>query len=563
MRSLLLLFARRPALGLALALSLALAGLSLLAAPTGSTVPAPAPPTAQIKPPDLDAIPEMPPWVAARLAYLDARSLPPEEAVYFRYLWLDEPREKWPDELLLHKVHANLRSTQGQFGQPVLVAPGLVRIDLREYGWDQPGKLELWEKFARLDFMFHAEAILLADGEIEQVWPGGKDNGVEYEKGIYEHVPKKKGDTFAIPAPWLPCQGELHKLRHILLTEAPILPATWQFVQTARQLSLRNEDEGVGYYHWLGIKNRDDFFALCGADREKAFRIYREWRAVIRRSGISQQSRQAFRIGATAHAMWGTLDTFKQFRRGQPLVNLRRGEFVHQAEEWYSYLPCGLMLTALFNADGLAQATAPDQVGPDDSEFRVGKDARVHVNISCIRCHGMRKDMLQPLDSALRKCFRQGGALRLVDYDRHVTLELASQYLRELNSWLDIDRSLYVQAIRACTSTSARPQGLGSVEFTRLYCGAWNRYVEAKVTPLQAARELGVSGRHLLACIRGHAHKRGNEHLILAQLLDRDPWLTRLEWEECYPLAACLVHGLHLPEKPDKVKVKIQKKVKP
>ncbi len=539
-----------------LAAACLLVGYGLLAAPERATQPAEPQQTTGQQPaaPD-ETPPPVPPALAVRLAYADSLRVPDKDAVYVRYMWTDEPESRWADELLLAKYHANLRSDQGKFGEVVLVAPGLFRLDLRDFGWDRPGKIELWEKFAGIDFFFHSKAKLLEDSVIEVVWPGGKENGEDFDAGIYESVKKKKGDLIDIPEWRLPPR-EINGLRHRLLTEAPVLHARWVFVQTARQVSIRNADEGVGYYAWLGIKNRKDFFALTGTDEKLAAKLFTEWRGVVRRSGIGQQVRQVVALNAVARRVWGTLDVFRQAGRGQALRNLRRGEFKHDAEEWYGFLGNGLPITALFNAQGEAQATAPDQIGPDDSQYRVGKDPRVHVNLSCMRCHGTSKDMLQPCDEALRRTFRFEWHLRLLDPDKRVHLELESQYLRNLDELLADDRVVYVRAIRRCTATAQNTAGLSSPQITRLYCTAWNEYVEEPVTARKAARELGVSEGELLRAIIRHARKRGGSDLILSQFLDpRSGGLTRLEWEECYALAAALVHGAHPPEVAEVLKV--------
>jgi hypothetical protein len=497
------------------------------------------------------------PYMAVKVAHFDAMRIPRNEAIYMRYLWLPYPRDYLPAAYVLLKYHANRLSRTGKFGNLVAVTQDVVRFDTRDFLWDE--LLHLYEKFAKIDFVFHQKAKLLQDAYVEVVWPGGPDvdfDNKEFEAGIYEEVKKSAGDIIDIPARTLP-QAEIHALRRHLLTECPLLMANWWFAQSARQISIRNVDEGVGYYNWLGIKNRNDFFKLVGANEKVALDRFMQWRAVVQISGISQQSRIILYMPAISYGgTYGTLDTFKQQGRGQPRRNLRPNEFAHNAEEWYGFGANGLDIVALFDNKGLAQASAPDQIGPDDSALRVGKDARVHVNISCMRCHGVSKDMLQPVDDCIRRMFKLGGPFYLQDPNKKVMVhELEPFYLRDFNEHLEDNRIKFSRGVARCTATHFRPQGLSCAQITKLYGEAWNDYVERPVTPQVAARELGVSVEHLVNSLWQYNVKRKGIDLILAEFLDvNNGKLTRLEWEDSYQLAAMICAGVHPQEIIEEVK---------
>lgn len=493
---------------------------------------------------------------AVAVAYADALLLPKDEAPYFRYLWVATPTKYYNDFLIALNLHVNLLSDQGKLYPITLITWDVLRIDVREYGWDK--RLGVYEKLAAVDVFFHVKATLLRDAKIDVYWPGGYDerNDKTYERDVYV-LEKKKGAKIDLPAPWLP-QKEINALRALLYTEAPVLNAEWFFVQSARQISIRNVQEGAGYYDFLALKKRDDFFKLTGTDKKVAERVFAKWGAVVPRSGVSQQNRQVIAFGATSRRVWGTLDTFTQKDKGQAKRNLRDGEYAHDVEEWYGFLPNGLFVTFLSDNKGVAAESAPDKIGPDDSGLRVGKDARIHANISCMRCHGVDKDFLKPVDDWARKTFRSTGVLRLQDNDKKVVLELESQYLRDLTELLDDDRTLYLRAVRRVTVCKAHPKGLTAPQITKLYGEAWNRYVEASVTLTDAAREVGCSEKHLLDSIKKHADVekgRGGADLILAGFLDEPAdKLTRLEWEDSYALAQAIALGIALPEQVQKVK---------
>ena len=485
------------------------------------------------------------------------------QAPFYRYLWVSTPEKHRDDFLVALALQLNLLSVQGKLYLPTLVAPDVVRIDVRHYGWvlHRRGKLErnvlpLWEKFAEIDPFFHQRITLLEDATFVVVWPGGPDPkqaGKEYKRGKFK-LEKKAGRDHFVPGLDLPAK-EIEDLRCWTYSEAPVLMAEWWFVQTARQVSLRNVQEGVGYYDWLGLKSRKDFFALTGADEDLAKKLFRSWREVVRKSGISQQNRQVFALGSASGRVWGTYDTFKQQGAGVAARNLRDGEFAHDAEEWYGFLPNGLWVTFLSDKAGVAQESAPDKIGPDKSAFNVGNDGRVHANLSCIRCHGVDKDFLKPVNGWAKKAFRQGGVLRIGDKDKEVLLELEGEYLRDLDEALDDDRRVYLRAVRALTASKKHPKGLTAPQLTKLYCEAWNRYAEADVSLDDAAREIGVAPEALQKGIKAYAVARGGTDLVLSAFIDDPPdVISRLDWEDSVRLAVTLAAGVIPPEQPKKEK---------
>lgn len=478
------------------------------------------------------------------------------DAPFMRYFWVSTAAKDRDDFLAAFCVHLNLLSREGVIRWPVAIAPDVLRIDVRDYGWDR-GKLAVWEKTAALDFVFHQKAKLERDAVIDQHWPGGASaSGKEFERGVYEQN-KKAGDVIDVPAVWLP-QNATDGLRKLTYSESPVLMAEWFFVQSARQVSLRNKQEGLGYYDFLGLQTRDDFFSLTGTDPDVAKRVLAHWRAVVTKSGISQQGRQVVALGSHARRVWGTLDTFTQQAKGVPQRNLREGEFSHDAEEWYGFLPNGLWVTFLSNNKGEAAESAPDKIGPDDSPLNRGRDHRVHANLSCVRCHSADKDMLRPIDDWVRRTFRKGGPLSLTDPDKRTAQELESQYLRDLEELIGDDRALYARWVKRATTSAAHPEGLTALAVGKLYAEAWSRYADEDVSLEDAARELGCEPKKLADGIRRHAQapNRGATDLVLSSFIDNPPQkLRRLDWEDSYQLAMTLSLGVAPAELPKDVKV--------
>jgi hypothetical protein len=481
------------------------------------------------------------PAQAVASAFTDISRVKKSDRVYQRYLWAPNPSA---DFRKLISFHANLLSTAGDFGTPTWVHPDLARLDMRDYGWD--ARAGVWEKFGKNDVYFHQRVRFAAPARVVQFWPGGKERGRFFRRGKYARV-LRAGAVSSAPGFWLP-QLQINALRAHTYSEAPVLNAEWWFVQTARQLSIRNVAEGTGYYDLLGLEDRRAFFRLVGLNEAVAQRTYQEWRAVVAKSGVSAQNRQVVALRATTGRVWFTLDTFHEQGRGIAKRNLRRGEFKFDVQEIYGYLPNGLPVTFLADAKGVAQATAPDTIGPDDSSLRRGRDGRIHANLSCIRCHGLDRGFLKPIDDWARKTFSNGGRpLSLQDYDRDVLLELRRQYLADLNRMLRRDREDYAAA-------TIRLTGLDVADMTRLYGRAWNAYVERVVTRKLAAAELGVTEEVFVRQLRLYAAAKGGADLVLVGYLD-DPAqeLTRLEWEDSYAFAQAILHGVP-PEVPKKIR---------
>ena len=498
------------------------------------------------------------PATVVAAARRDALTVPEGDRPYQRYLRVAVEEKERQTFLRVLRLHLNLLSDQGAPASFTLVRSDLLRLDVRDLGWDK--RLEVWEKLAQVDPYFHARYELLEDRDVVVYWPGGKDQGKDYPRGVYAQK-RKTGDRVAAPAPWANPpdsaggKGEHDLLRQLLSTEAPVLDAQWFFVQTARQVDLRNQETGAGYYDFLGIADRKAFFALIGLDEKVAIDRYREWRAVVARSKISQQNRQIVALqGATGRA-WGTLDTFVEAGRGIAQKNLRRGEFAHDAEEWYGVLPNGLFVTFLSDKDGVRQASAPDKIGPDDSTLNTSRDGRVHANLSCLRCHGVDRNFLKPLDDWARKTFRAGGPFQLADPDKKVTRELESQYLRDVDRILERDREDYVDAVRKVTATPLEPLGWSAPATAKAYAGAWDAYAQKDVSLDDATRELGASRETFLVNLRKFAARRGLADLVLSAFLEDPPRpVRRLHWENEYALAQTIVLGITLPERLQEVK---------
>ncbi len=468
---------------------------------------------------------------------------------------MDSAAKDRENTLAVLYYHVHLLSDQGSYGKFAMVSPDVIRIDLRDYGWDRNNKLVVWEQAQKIDYVFTAKIEYLEDAVARVYWPGGTDPKDKkfYAKGSYRTRFKKDSKAFTY-APNI-AAADAEGLRKILYTEVPILNAEWFFVQTARQLSISNEVTGFGYYDFLGIKDRQDFFDLVGLDEKKAVKLLAEHRAVVVDSGVSQQNRQTVTLGGTTGPVHGTLDTFVQRGRGIARLNLRRGEFKHNAEEWYGHNPLGLPITIANDDKGVLASTVPDKIGPAKSPLVVGKDTRIHPNL-CMVCHGLAKnDHLMTIDDWTRKAFTQGEAA-LLDKNKKVQLELQSQYLRDLKSEIEDDRRKYARAVALVTRSKKFPAGMTTAQITKLYMELWNREVESPFTVADVARKLGTTEVKFTTNLKRYQITKGRTENIFLDLLKPKGTLPRLDFEESYQFMSTIAAGLSPAELPQKRKVK-------
>lgn len=509
------------------------------------------------------------PAEAALASHKDALHLPAHERIYYRYLWW--PRG-WDHTRLLTKAQQSLLSDQGKFPEPAYIGQGVFRLDTRESGWEK--RLQVWERFAKTDIYFHSRFKFQQDAVVKVYFPPGFYGDKKYGP-TSEDRKVKAGDTLDRPAlfanPWVDVgvdsKGRAQdELRRLLNTEVPIVNGPWFLIQTQRQISIRNVNEQTGYHDFLGIKNRNDVFSLAGLNEKVAIERFAEWRALVEKSGISQQNRQIVLLRGATGLIWGTLDTFREQGRGVAKRNLRRGEFDHDAEEWIFHLPSGVPGTALVTAKDIDAAkqkagdlvdSAPDKIGPDDSGLNISRDGRVHENLSCWRCHGVDRDFVKPFDDWARRTYRRNKAV-LRDPDKKVALELESNYLRDVERLASIDRQEYAHAVAQMTSTGEGDPGLTVAGFARIYGEAWNKRVVDRVTLDVASDDLGASKDRFKGVLQKRNDFLGKSDPVLGAFLE-NATLSWLEWEDSYAYAQALVNGLAVPE----IEIEDKKKGKP
>jgi hypothetical protein len=483
---------------------------------------------------------------------------------------------KWQAFLTAIALHVNAISRYSEFIRPTVVSPDVLRIDIRDPKWDA----KVRELLADADPYYHvtqekAEYKLVEEKVIEK-WGGGIDpkDGKYYAPGNYEtgevkKVSKKVVSQKIRSASFVLLSDEEHATviknlkdpeafyKALALTQigqllamtksaAPFVRADWFLVQGARQLSLSNQQTGVGYYDWLGIKKRDDYFKLIKFSEKDSIDIGREVRAVVKRSGVSQQNRQIERDQALTGGEWYTLDVDDPTGRGNATVQLKKGDYKHKAEEHYGFLPNGLEVNILCQADGTLQATAPDFIGGDDSPFRLGRDFRIHVNKSCKDCH--YQDVLKPINDWARRTFRLPQLLNAAA-DKDQQLDFARQYFSNLDLHLRNDRRAYWQAYARLSGAGLenaddRQLRAETGRIMKAYLDAYNDYVETSLALEDVAREHYTTPEKLTRSLLAIRNTTQVLNPGLAGLVADPPdTLERVHHEELYALVEVHLRG--------------------
>lgn len=459
------------------------------------------------------------PATAVAQALADAKKLPPEVAYYTRYLDLSEllaaERE---DAYRVLSGHLQHLSRESDITRPVIVpgtAGGLLRLNIEDYGW----KVDLWEQLEKVDPYFHAQVIT----ETKEItwWPGGNYNGVYYPVNafrVYELVKKKQ----TVSAPWLGDAKNIAALIRLTQSRIPIVRGAWFFNQTAAQ-----QERKPGYYDFLEIKDEKTFQAVIGFDAKLAAKFGNDLRSSVADSGVTLQPRAIVRQATLGGGYWRSLDFRLALDKGNPLRVLGKDiEEKYDATEQYGHLPNGFWATGLFDKQGKRQDAAPDFIASDGQSK--SNDRRVHVNVSCVRCHV--NGGLKEIDDWTRNLLQPPLALNAVDYKE--LRKLRQQYLRHLEPFLDRDRAVYAASVKEAT-------GWDTKKYAQQYATFWERYEDARVDAAWAARDLGVSEKKFVDAVYAQV-KLGTADTVLSVFVLKGPRVRTIgirQWLEVYPIA--------------------------
>lgn len=492
------------------------------------------------------------PAEAVSAAAADTAGQPAAVRPQLRYLSLHAvPLKERAEFLKVLSFHVNSLSREADLVAPVPVGPDVVRINMSDYLWER----SVWEKMASLDPYFHvkiggdgivvpavkAVEVPVVPAEVpavqiegvqfyrdgrgqelieveredlkagETVWvrerrgggivrrtvPAGKQ-AAQAPKAAPAKEKAQKADAVAAHAPWLPGQV-IAVLAESLNSDAPIVDARWFIWQTAVQ----KDRKGSGYYDYLQFKKREDLQKAVALDIEAAKRVRKEMAAIVADSGVALNNRQILRFQTLTGGYWATLDANNN-EGGRNAVRVLNGDYQHDAEEIYGVLPNGLFAFAASSADGELQETVPDNIAAD--HVSSSNDKRIHVGLSCIRCHS---EGLRPIDDWARKVYR--GPVQLASPDYAKLKRLQRLYLSDLPGQLRLDQEAYARSLKSVN-------GLTSEANARAYGSVWSAYADKPLGLAETAAELACTPAEWKAALESYG-KRGAADPLLMGLL--------------------------------------------
>lgn len=445
---------------------------------------------------------------AAALA--NARELGPEAfgAVYLTVY--NHPELDRPDLKNATDFWVNSLSREANIVRTRWVTPSLLRLNLLDYGFE----FKTWSNLANEDPYFHVQLRAVAGSTGKAYFPAEPGS----RAGWYDARFVEAKQVPAI-APWLSPTAAA-ELVGLTGTAAPVLRADWFLSRVAAQAGRK----GTGYYDFLGVKNRDDFDKLIGFNRKESQRVKKEVFSIVGpRSGVSNFPRQIAVEMAITGERFETRDTLDDNKdERNPIRNLDK-IYKHQAEEIYAHGANDLYKFHLNDDKGVQQETAPDKIGFDKTA--PGNDGRIHVGISCVRCH---VEGLRPIADWTRRVFKQ--PLKLNSTDPEADHRIKQLYFGELNEKLD-------DSIRKYTRALEKTNGLTPEKNAELVGKVWRKYVEANILPADVAADLGVKEVDYLKTLRAAYRQNPLADPVLASHLAIPPVPIRADdLEQLAPL---------------------------
>lgn len=454
-------------------------------------------------------------WIEdTEIAARDAASLDPTVAARTRYLTIANiPIKERAEIRTAISFWTNSLSRESKLVQPRQVSETVLALLIDDYGWNA----KTYDALANEDPFFHVRVQVTIGTEANFWYPADGTN----KAGYYPGKAAEAGEVVTL-APWLNTVSAA-ALVAACQSPAPISRADWWLSRVAIQA-----DRKTGYYDFLGVKDRADFEKLVGLSVKESERLQKETAAIVSRSGVGNLPRQIFRYQSPTGAYYVTHDALDNSR---DKLNAQRNffaDFKHQAEEHYATLPNGLYAFFLSDDKGVRQDSAPDKIGPDRTA--PGNDARIHVGLSCVRCH---VEGIRPINDWARKVFASTSPF--TSPDPELTRRFQRVYLDELAELVSDDQAAYAKRL-------GRANGLKAEANAKAVANVWRNYIERDLMPIDSARELGLSEDVYLTRLREYYKAKAPADPVLAGHIAIPPVAIRSDdWEQLAPLVIPIV----------------------
>ena len=456
----------------------------------------------------------------------DARKLPVGIKEFTRYFDISViPLAERVEFVKTLELHINEIKPVGEEVVRFRIIDGnVLAVYLHDLNWN----VNVWEKLAEVEPWYTVQTITIVkvlqtkmdDGRIFYRF-SPKDDWVISTK--WEGAKEKIIKTPAIPNDGRYDVKEMAELQLLTHSKVPIVAADWFLIQTSRQLDLRNQQTGAGYYDFLGIKDRNTFEKLIKLNVKDSLEFGFDLQFAMDRSGVGQHGRQGDRFKALGGGAWKTRDPNRPDDTSNPIRLLRREDYKHVAERHFALKADGLFIFLLCTDQGVRQDTAPDNaVGPDDSPGRLpGMDGRIHVGL-CTHCH---TEGLKPIDDVIRETQRLPNILKSVD--PLVAQQLRRRYSTDLQYYLDEDNKIYANGIKRINGRTIKENSVAART-------AYHNYVHKAYAIEDIAFRMGVDAKKLFAALEeaGDEKKGRQIDIVLSLLLARKPRPLRIEHVE-------------------------------
>ncbi len=466
-------------------------------------------------------------------AVADCKKLPPELASRTRYLamWAVPPEEREKEFVKVLNFWIQSLSRESDIIPPRRVTSDLLAVDIGDYQWDA----KVWEAIASSEIYFHVTIESLSD-EDEYEPLGIKqqvvENGVIVEKWVPNGQKQKtgrkiKGKRQSAFAPWADPLGQA-QLGTLTGSAVPIVRADWWLVRTSQQAD-RNGD---GYYNFLGIGDDEkDFQKLFGVDVALSKTQGKHQAAYVEESSVTHNNR-SFEFFRTINGFYFRSIDFRTNTNKQNVTRLLNGDTTPptgDASEQYASMPNGLFALFLANDQRKRQDSAPDFIAGDSRSST--PDKRVHIGISCVRCH---VEGIRPVADGARELYQGDVKLSSPDYKKFQ--ELRRLYLSDLNETIDESQKKYAK-------TLMRLNGFTPKANADAFAKVYSAYQDYPVTTKMFALDLGVTEESLKKSMEEYAKIKPLDP-VLIKLVIRGKPIRRQYAEEVFPVAQLILAGV-------------------
>jgi hypothetical protein len=423
-------------------------------------------------------------------AYRDLLSVPASHDADTRYLTLYAlPAASWSEAAAVVSFVLNSVSRAAVVIRPQTV-PGsggrLLRFSLADYGLPA----EVWEAIVADDPYFHLQTKVVdpKTGRARTVYTDGG---------------------------WLDLAAAA-ALRKLTASGGALLRADFFVARAA------TSNRGGFYYQLAGVPETEaEFYKLLGLDLKAINRLQADAGANLIRSGVTRKVRRVARRQGPLGGAWITYDVEQSTAERDPLRNPFAFDF--DASEHIAAKANGLHIFALYNRQGQRQDSVPDKIAKDSSDPH--GDGIIVPLVSCVRCHV--EDGLRPFVSDQQRLL--SGQADLFTEKPSDAQRLAAFYAANLEKLRRRDGEDYAEAV-------AKASDRTSPQIAAALASLYGDYVDALVTPEQAARELGVAPARLQ-----HLLGASDDPVVLALL--QGLAVQRDQWEAAFAQAALLTTG--------------------